>query len=339
MNVNFKFLLLGTSLSLIPNLTQAQCVATTDCASLGYTQTSCPNGKGIKCPFGNTFACPATDESVCDKNGFKYECKGSNEKPGDYACSGKFNACKCQSGYTWKDGKCSSGMSDCVVGAIYYADDTCSTNLIENKFPLGVVVYADGKGHGQVMALNYYRGADGKTIHQQYSFHGRSDNYIQSDTNMTCYAQEAQAKADLASCWNMDMMNNAMDEVIAKKHAEGNTWVNRSYIFTLVNDVNSYNEQKPWGRKWCIPSLGTYIKMADKLAVINNAMYKAGGEMVDTQATNAGLLTSTCKNVKNDNYSTEWWTASLSPSFTAGGYFIFSADSADSGSVRLVFEF
>ena len=53
---NIKFLLLGTSLSLIPNLTQAQCVATTDCATLGYTEKSCPDGKGLKCPFGNTFA-------------------------------------------------------------------------------------------------------------------------------------------------------------------------------------------------------------------------------------------------------------------------------------------
>lgn len=57
MNINLKFLLLGTSLSLIPTLTNAQCVATTDCASLGYTQTSCLDGKGLKCPFGNTWAC------------------------------------------------------------------------------------------------------------------------------------------------------------------------------------------------------------------------------------------------------------------------------------------
>ena len=34
----------------------AQCVATQDCASLGYTEASCPNG-GIKCPFGNTWSC------------------------------------------------------------------------------------------------------------------------------------------------------------------------------------------------------------------------------------------------------------------------------------------
>ena len=34
----------------------AQCVATQDCASLGYTETSCENG-GIKCPFGDKWAC------------------------------------------------------------------------------------------------------------------------------------------------------------------------------------------------------------------------------------------------------------------------------------------
>ena len=36
----------------------AQCVATADCASLGYTEASCPNG-GIKCPFGNYWSCKA----------------------------------------------------------------------------------------------------------------------------------------------------------------------------------------------------------------------------------------------------------------------------------------
>ena len=39
----------------------AQCVATTDCASLGYTEASCPNG-GIKCPFGNTWSCKGTEQ-------------------------------------------------------------------------------------------------------------------------------------------------------------------------------------------------------------------------------------------------------------------------------------
>jgi len=70
--MNIKFLLLGASLSLIPNLTQAQCVATADCATLGYTETSCPNGGGVKCPWNTSLmycgkkcpSCPACN-SCC----------------------------------------------------------------------------------------------------------------------------------------------------------------------------------------------------------------------------------------------------------------------------------
>ena len=54
-----KFTLLTSVLLTAPfavGNVSAQCVATQDCASLGYTETSCENG-GIKCPFGNTWAC------------------------------------------------------------------------------------------------------------------------------------------------------------------------------------------------------------------------------------------------------------------------------------------
>ena len=45
----------------------AQCVATQDCASLGYTETSCENG-GIKCPFGNAWACKSENNSQGNNN-------------------------------------------------------------------------------------------------------------------------------------------------------------------------------------------------------------------------------------------------------------------------------
>ena len=58
--MNIKFLLIGTSLSLIPNLTFAQCVATQDCETLGYTETSC-NGDVLAIRATNTPApVPAT---------------------------------------------------------------------------------------------------------------------------------------------------------------------------------------------------------------------------------------------------------------------------------------
>ena len=71
--MKIRFLLLGMSLSLIPTITFGQCVATQDCETLGYTETSCNGGKGVKCPFGNKWACLTSEEEclnlACDKLG------------------------------------------------------------------------------------------------------------------------------------------------------------------------------------------------------------------------------------------------------------------------------
>ena len=86
--MNIKFLLLGTSLSLIPNLTFAQCVATQDCETLGYTETSCNGGKGVKCPFGNKWACLPTKESICKEEGFTLACNETGQLGGGDSCNG-----------------------------------------------------------------------------------------------------------------------------------------------------------------------------------------------------------------------------------------------------------
>ena len=108
---NIKFLLLGTSLSLIPTLTFAQCVATQDCETLGYTETSCNGGKGVKCPFGNKWACIQSDseceQQFCDKYGFKYTCSGTGYAGGGgELCNNKYAFCSCSDGYEWKDDSC-----------------------------------------------------------------------------------------------------------------------------------------------------------------------------------------------------------------------------------------
>ena len=97
----------------------AQCVATTDCASLGYTETSCPNG-GIKCPFGSTWSC-----------------KTSGNGSGDSPIGG--------------DGE-DEVTVDNKVGAIYYSDGTISPDILPEKTAIGVVGYANGN-HGLVVAL------------------------------------------------------------------------------------------------------------------------------------------------------------------------------------------
>ena len=145
---NIKFLLIGTSLSLIPNLTFAQCVATQDCVTLGYTETSCNGGKGVKCPFGNKWACLPSKESICKEEGFtlacnetgqigdgdscnglykkcscdstyKYTCSGTGYSGGSGSvCGGKYTACTCASGYEWKSGECLPFTG--AQGELYY---------------------------------------------------------------------------------------------------------------------------------------------------------------------------------------------------------------------------
>ena len=125
--MKIKFLLLGTSLSFIPCLTFAQCVATQDCETLGYTETSCNGGKGVKCPFGNWWACIKTDseceQQFCDKYGFQYTCSGANETGGGELCNNKYAFCTCADGYEWKDGSCQQQLNG-AQGELYYCNGT-----------------------------------------------------------------------------------------------------------------------------------------------------------------------------------------------------------------------
>ncbi len=92
------------------------CTATPNCRNLGYTEVSCPNDNGVRCPWGNYWFCPPeTTESKTCKN-------------------------------------------TCAVGNILYSDMTCSVSLDISKTPIGVVVYTDGQGRGQAMALEYFYG-------------------------------------------------------------------------------------------------------------------------------------------------------------------------------------
>ncbi len=101
MNINFKFLLLGTNLSLIPNLLYAQC-AVTDCQQLGYTSLEkCNNG--LKCPFGEYWACPKVEEKAVL-------------------------------------GQCTGYAQNCKIGDILNNDGTCTTEKENNKTPIGVVI-------------------------------------------------------------------------------------------------------------------------------------------------------------------------------------------------------
>ena len=122
--MKIHFLLIGTSLSLIPQTINAQCVATQDCETLGYTETSCSGGKGIKCPFGNKWACCKSEAEICNKLGFTLSCTGANQTGGSgKSCNGKYAECNCADGYQWKDGTCKASPSG-AQGNLYYCNGT-----------------------------------------------------------------------------------------------------------------------------------------------------------------------------------------------------------------------
>ncbi len=119
MKNNLKFLLCGISL-LIPEYVQAQCVENENCAALGYdSPTACDNG--IKCPFGEYWACREP------------------EKPEEPEAAIL--------------GQCTGYAKNCKIADILYSDGTCSADVVSGKTPVGVVVYIGGDGCGQALAL------------------------------------------------------------------------------------------------------------------------------------------------------------------------------------------
>ena len=158
-----SFLLLGTSLSFLPQTLNAQCISPLqDCYALGYTQTSCPNGKGVKCPFGNGWYCGGTAAQDCIKLGYDKDCTAAGESGsgqtcnGKYqsctcdssyqytcsgtgysggsgsACGGKYTSCTCTSGYEWKDGACQQQILNGAQGDLYYCNGTVVGVKTEN---------------------------------------------------------------------------------------------------------------------------------------------------------------------------------------------------------------
>ena len=124
----------------------AQCVTTQNCAELGYTETSCPDGTGLKCPFGDTFACTGGSSEItpeqCTQLGFTHTCTGTNETGGGELCNNKYAFCSCADGYEWSNGSCNKINSPvaCSIGTLYYSDGTCYNHKADYKTLLGVVI-------------------------------------------------------------------------------------------------------------------------------------------------------------------------------------------------------
>ncbi len=247
LKMKFQYLLIGTSLSFIPQTINAQCVATQDCATLGYTETSCSGGTGVKCPFGNKWACFKSESEICNDLGFTLSCTGTNQNGGaSQTCNGKYNICKCVANFTWNtDTKsCEANTSNCIIGALYYSDGTCSDKLESSKTLLGVVIYEkSGNENGWIMAI--------KPIATD----------IEWNTG-NAYSTGITDKVVSASCTNTK-----------KLVALGSN-------FKAANKANSYKPTgTPSGKSWCLPSydLLNNINNSTKFTKINLGITTAKG--------------------------------------------------------------
>ena len=129
---------------------KAACTPTPDCASIGYTETSC-EGDFVRCPFDiSKLLCLSCD------NDFKYTCSGSSYSKGEgTSCGNKYVKCVCASGYEWNStrGIC---KQNCTVGMIYYSDKTCSSNKVSDKTAIGVFIKDNELIISQIQSASMY---------------------------------------------------------------------------------------------------------------------------------------------------------------------------------------
>ena len=202
----------------------AACIPTPSCSSLGYESSSSCEG-GIKCPFGNAWNCTLTDI----KNKITELEKIIEESVG--------------------------GNKNCAVGHIYYSDKSCSVSYDASKTPIGVVVYVDGQGHGQVMALQSIG---------SYKW-GPTEIDI---TTLTNFTDAESASYDLNSCPNTEKILAAGD-----KSTYPAAWAAHEYKTEGTNSGD-----------WCLPAAGIMTSIKNNMSAINAGFSLAGGDQLGTSS-------------------------------------------------------
>ena len=223
-----------------------QCLQTPSCESLGYTQTSCVDNNGVKCPFGNKYFC------VCPAK-YAYSCSGAGYTGGKgTACGGKYTECTCASGYVWENGSCAR---NCQIGDIFYSDKTCSPDVVSGKTPIAIVVYLDGNGSGQALALN--------NLSSEY-YWALTYTDIPNLPNYLAYSNTAQL--DFASCENSKIIMDFGD-----KSTYPAAWA-----------ANEYSTEGTKAGDWCLPAAGIFTSYYNNQEKINAGFDKVGGTKFTT---------------------------------------------------------
>ena len=221
-----------------------QCLKTPSCEELGYTEVACFQNNGVKCPYGDKYFC------VCPMN-YKFTCTGENQTGGvGEDCNGKYTACNCSGGLMWGDGAC---VENCPLGSILFDDFTCSDDVVSGKTPIGIVVYKDGKGAGQALAL--------KSL-GDYKW---STEYVDI-SGLTNYTSAEAASKDYASCQNSILIKSQ-----GSSSAYPAVWAAHNYTTagTKVGD-------------WCLPAAGIFTSIYNNQSTINTGFSRANGTQFTT---------------------------------------------------------
>ena len=218
-----KLLYTTTAFVLCGGIVQANaaCIATPSCTAMGYSSTSsCTNG--IKCPFGNYWNCDLSNKITELTN----KITEIEQKVEDLE----------------------TPKEVCYIGSILYSDKSCSLNLMLSKTPIGIVVYIDGTGGGQAMALksigDYKWSTEGVDI-----------------SGLTNYSSASSASKDYDSCGNSK-----------KIMAAGN-----KSKYPAVWAANEYKTEGTSAGDWCLPAAGIFTSYYNNQTAINLGFEKVGG--------------------------------------------------------------
>ena len=179
----------------------AVCVATPNCAEIGYTATSC-EGDYLKCPFDTSkMKCIPCDTS------FQYACNGEGQVGQGESCDGKYIECGCTNGYEWDDVNkiCTSSCSDtsCRVGNIMYSDGTCCKEKLDNKTAIGVVVKDNELVMSKEIFSSFWSENNGGTDISSLN------NYTSETVAITDFNGRVNTLAIVAACANDTTEDNA----------------------------------------------------------------------------------------------------------------------------------
>ena len=273
------FLLLGTSLSFIPQTIFAAECAVTDCSLLGYTDSACP-GSGIKCPFGDGWYCGGTAAQDCIKLGYDKDCTGAGESGSGETCNGKYQSCTCDSSYKYTcSGTGYSGGSGSACGG-KYTKCTCKSPYTWTsgacKCPSTYKYTCSGTG---------YSGGSGTACGGKYTKCNCSSGYEWK--NGSCQQQILNgAQGDLYYCNGtvVGVKTSGMGFYVSMRDLGTMNWDNAnsqcsSYVF--CDNV-----------KGTLPTKAELLTLYDKKSTVNSLLSANGG----TQLTNDSYWSSTLGN-------------------------------------------